>query len=116
MPETHDKPKQPRTEAQKEAARINGSKSHGPITPDGKAKSSRNALRHGLTASDLALSNEDAEAFNNVLADYTAEYLSEGPTKTNLVEQIAFASGVSTAPGPPKPPSTTSKWTSTMNA
>ena len=116
MPENTEHQKTPRTEAQKEASRINGSKSNGPTTLNGKDKSSRNALRHGLTAFELALSNEDAEAFNNVLADYTAEYLSEGPTKTNLVEQIAFASGVSTAPGPPKPPSTTSKWTSTMNA
>jgi len=95
MPEMHDnnstKPKAPRTEAQKEAARANGTKSRGPVTSMGKATCSRNALRHGLTAFHLALVNEDQDRFNQVLNDYMDEYLPEGPTETNLVEQIAYA-------------------------
>ena len=77
MPEMHDnaiKPKVPRSEAQKTAARANGAKSQGPVTPKGKATSARNALRHGLTAFHLALTCEDQDAFNSVLADYMDEY------------------------------------------
>ena len=84
-------PKPPRSEAQQEAARRNGAKSRGPVSPMGKVNSSRNALTHGLTAFHLALSSEDHEAFNKVLADYKAEYRPTGTTETNLVEQIAFA-------------------------
>ena len=96
MPEMHDnniviKPKAPRTEAQREAARVNGTKSRGPVSPMGKAICSQNALRHGLTARNLTLANEDQDAFNAVLADYMAELRPEGPIETNLVEDLAIA-------------------------
>ena len=74
-----------------ESARVNGSKSRGPVTGAGKAISSRNALRHGLTASQLALANEDQASLLTIINDYMDEYLPQGPTETNLVENMAYA-------------------------
>ena len=38
-----------------EAARLNGSKSRGPRRPEGKYRSSVNAMKHGLAAETIAL-------------------------------------------------------------
>ena len=47
--------KRPRTEAQRAASRANGRLSTGPKTVEGKDRSRRNALRHGLRATSLEL-------------------------------------------------------------
>src|SRR5262245_12093494 len=48
-----------RTPLQKKTSRINGAKSKGPLTSETKAISSKNALRHGMTAAKHSLADED---------------------------------------------------------
>ena len=72
----------PRNEAQRAAARANGAKSQGPTTPDGKAKSALNSLRHGLLAGLLVLRTESDSKFLAILNGYLDEYHPEGQTES----------------------------------
>src|SRR5712691_423964 len=53
-----------------QSARINGAKSRGPKTPQGRAAVSMNAFSHGLTAKTLILQNENPEQFAKMLNSY----------------------------------------------
>jgi hypothetical protein len=88
MSNTIEMPK-PRTDAQRAAARANGAKSKGPITPEGK--SALNALRHGMLAGSLVLTSESRAKFDAVLHDYLDEYQPEGRTENDLIEAIVAA-------------------------
>jgi hypothetical protein len=79
-----------RTERQKEAARVNGAKSRGPVTPEGKL-SSRNAMTHGLLSATILLKCESEERFNALLADLHAELQPQTAVETTLVENMAVA-------------------------
>ena len=77
------------TERQSESARINGAKSHGPESAEGKKKSSRNALRHGCTAGHtILLACEDRGDFNRMRKDYDAMYKPVTMEEENLVAEM----------------------------
>jgi hypothetical protein len=59
-----DKPKLTRAEA----ARQNGARSQGPKSADGKARSSQNARKHGLSAKTFLVSPDEQDAFDFQLA------------------------------------------------
>ena len=80
-----------RSEAQKEASRINGAKSKGPKTEEGKAISAQNARTHGLSAHSVIIDGESEEAWLNLKCEYHAEWQPVGPTERDMVTQLAYA-------------------------
>lgn len=78
------------SELKSETARINGAKSHGPVTPEGKARSSANSRRHGLTASVL-IDGESDEDFQLLLADFMGQFQPHTGVEADLVEVMAIA-------------------------
>ena len=69
--------------------RLNAKNSTGPKTPEGKAKSAMNALRHGLTGQIVVMPSEDLAAYQRHLASFQAEYRPEGTTESHLVQALA---------------------------
>ncbi len=67
-------------------------KKRGPKTPEGKARSSMNALRHGLRAKRfLLLPEEDSEEFSAFAADIRAAYRPTDAVEAGHVEAILVA-------------------------
>jgi hypothetical protein len=73
------------------ASRRNGAKSRGPKTADGKARSARNALKHGLCAEKFVVGDEDAREFAALEAALTAELAPEGAVQGLLAGRIVRA-------------------------
>ena len=78
-----------RTEAQVKASRENAKKSTGPRTTEGKARASKNALKHGLTAQDAVIPGEDPAAFDRHLTKLEDTYLPRNYVEKQIVHQIA---------------------------
>jgi hypothetical protein len=76
-----------------ETARINGAKSRGPTTAEGKEKSSRNAITHGLTAGNgnILLDCEDSTQFDEVLNKLLGIHEPATPAESDLVEEMVAA-------------------------
>jgi hypothetical protein len=82
----------PRTPAQIAASRRNGSRSKGPVTEEGKAKASRNALKHGLTAlHHLVLEDEVPDALEALIATVTEEAGAASEIEARLARRLALA-------------------------
>jgi hypothetical protein len=76
-----------------EANQKNAALSTGPKTDVGKAVAARNALKHGLLAKEVVITDgegaEDARQFDAMLADLVAEFAPAGAMEEILVEKIA---------------------------
>jgi hypothetical protein len=78
--------------ARAEASRKNGAKSRGPKTPEGKARSAQNALKHGLRAQKhVVLPEEDVDDFAELEAAMIEELAPVGPLQTVLARRVAVA-------------------------
>jgi hypothetical protein len=64
-------------------------KSTGPITPEGKERSRRNAVRHGLTAESVIATLEDAVDYQAFEAAVIADYDAKSAVERELVLRLA---------------------------
>ena len=69
-------------------ARTNGAKA-----PEGLEKSSRNELRHGLTAKTLVLSNESQTKVDRFFEAFVQKFASRDAVELELVTEMVAASG-----------------------
>jgi len=79
------------TPSRAEASRINGSKSRGPKTEQGRRAVSLNAVKHGLTAETVVLPNESEEEYQAELHDYLQHFAPANKPEADLVRQLAAA-------------------------
>ena len=90
-PETPREPhRKPRSAAQVAASRANGARSKGPVSAAGKARSARNAVRHGLLAAvDIAMPKEDPNGFRRLRDGLLADLGAADSLTRLLVERLA---------------------------
>src|SRR5712675_197988 len=79
------------TEKQIEANRRNAQLSTGPKTPEGKATSSLNGLKHGLTSAQVLAPSESADEFDAHAAAFRDQLAPTSHVEKCLVEQIIVA-------------------------
>jgi hypothetical protein len=74
------------------ASRQNGARSRGPKTREGKARSARNALKHGMRAAKyVVLPEEDVAEFAGLEAALIEELAPVGALQTLLARRVAVA-------------------------
>jgi hypothetical protein len=79
------------TQAQIEANRRNAAKSTGPRSEEGKARSSRNALRHGLCSKSVLFESEDLDTFESQLAALAEQWQPVGPEEEHYLLAMHMA-------------------------
>src|ERR1700716_2552558 len=73
------------------AAQNNGAKSRGPVTPEGRATSARNAIRHNMCSKALVLTMEDEASFAEHQKNYFDQFQPEGEIEFGLVTDMVVA-------------------------
>src|ERR1700729_21519 len=87
----------PKTMSSKQLAanRNNALKSTGPKTPEGRAVSKLNALKHGIRSKELLVRglniNEDRRELDALYERFWEQYHPVGPAEEALVDQIVTA-------------------------
>ena len=77
------------TDSQINANRANAQSSTGPSSPEGKLKSSHNALKTGLTGRTILLPTDDVAAYENFVAILKLKYQPYDAYEKHLVQSIA---------------------------
>jgi hypothetical protein len=80
----------PTSDALIASSKANGLKSSGPKTAEGKSRSSRNALKHGLTGAGIVLPIEDAAEVDRRQRTLESEMKPSGELGRTLVRRMAL--------------------------
>jgi hypothetical protein len=80
-----------RSEKQTKASRENGALSKGPTSAEGRARSARNAVKHGFTSKKF-FPGEDSQAYANELVRWQSDYRPATAAAVILAEECARAS------------------------
>ena len=84
-------PTDPRLQSRPETSRQNGAKSNGPVSPQGKANSSRNATKHGFLARTIVLPNESPKRFARLLKSLRTQLQPANEVEKDIVDCMAVA-------------------------
>src|SRR6266436_4537417 len=76
------------TEAQITANRLNAQKSTGPVSPEGKARSSLNALKSGIDACSHIIPGEDPAELETLTEQFLLHYCPADPVQLSLVDTL----------------------------
>ena len=79
------------SEAHANAARANGAKSQGPITEEGKARSSHNATTHGLTAQTVMIEPDQMDEYLASIKEHFEFICPSGPIENTLCKRMIDA-------------------------
>jgi hypothetical protein len=80
-----------RSSKQIEASRLNGAKSHGPVTEEGKRNSARSNWQRGLLARTVVLESESRDRFTRLYDSLVEEIQPNTTIETLLVQKMAVA-------------------------
>jgi hypothetical protein len=70
------------------ASRANGARSSGPVTAQGKQRSSQNAISHGLLARHIVMRDESTDGFQSVLSDHLGRLQPADGVEFGMVEEM----------------------------
>jgi hypothetical protein len=73
------------------ASQANGARSRGPSTPQGKRRSSQNALYHGLFARCVVLDNESRDTFDTLMRQHLDRLKPVDGIEFGMVEEMVSA-------------------------
>jgi hypothetical protein len=83
------------SEAKLDANRLNGAKSHGPVSATGRARSAQNAIKHGLCSVFNVLESEDQGMYNDLLQRFVHTEKPADDVEYELVARMARATWMS---------------------
>ena len=71
-----------------ESSRANGALSEGPVTPEGKRRSSRNAEKHGAYSSAVVINGESMERYEELRGVYFTRFQPADKLEEYLVDEL----------------------------